>query len=601
MKMKKIAYSILAVAALFAASSCEKNLDIDQKGVVPIENFYQTDEDAEQAMVAAYAQFVSNVCSQNGGSIYAPFHMAFNCCADDMYAAGEYYGDNDQFPQMNEFRYDADNVVIVNAYKNIFLAMYPINLVIDHFKDGLPGSNVKTATTKRVVAEARVLRAYLHMMLAIGWNNPPLVDHVLAGSDLPYNCDKDPVNPMSHNELLEWCAKECDEAAADLLERASVNDKDGVVKVRKGFAYAVAGKSLLFAGKYAEAKAEFQKVIDSQKYELVPADRYAENFHVEGDCNEEKIFEGNIEFRADAWGTGLIWRSTWMEANVWGWRGDHFKLNPVLAYTSIDGWGGCGVPAWFSKAMLDNDGQSARFKTCFMPIDTLVYSTVYGMPEVDKMTLEEKKASKAIGIEKGLYGQTYYLPYKQLTAIRDLDKPGSNIRMNNFTIMRYAEVLLMQAECCLQTGDKPGALKYINLIQKHAGSKTISTEATMDVLKKEKEFEMWLEGCRWPDMVRWGDFARAKDAGKTIPLMYDKLFRPAHPTEWVDESGTKQPADENITWLDADKRFYTVDTHGPANQGATFGFKENKHEYFPFPGSDVIAKNPNITQNKGWN
>ena len=46
LNMKKIVISILAIAALFAAVSCEKNLDIPQKGVVPIESFYQTDADA---------------------------------------------------------------------------------------------------------------------------------------------------------------------------------------------------------------------------------------------------------------------------------------------------------------------------------------------------------------------------------------------------------------------------------------------------------------------------------------------------------------------------------------------------------------------------
>lgn len=582
--MKKIIYSFFAIAALFATASCEKNLDIPQKGVTAIENFYQTDEDAEQAMVAAYAGFVSYVCSQNGGSIYAPFHMAFNCCADDMYAAGEFFGDNDQFPQMNEFRHDSDNAVLVNAYQNIFLAMYPCNLVIDHFKDGLPNGG-QTAVTKRVVAEARVLRAYLEMMLAIGWNCPPLVDHVLSGSDLPYNCDKDPDNPMSHNELLEWCAKECEAVIGELNTRKSTADKDGVVKVTTGFAYTVAGKAYLFAGNYAKAKECLKKVIDSDKYALVPTERYAENFHIEGDCNEEKIFEGNIEARGDLWGTGLIWRGTWMESNVWGWRGDHFKTNPVVKYTSIDGWGGCGVPAWFSQAMLENDGESARFKTCFMPIDKLVYETVYGIDDIDNMTLEQKKASKEIGLERPLYGQTYYLPYKQLTAIRDLISPGNNTRMNNFTIFRYAEVLLMYAEACLQTGDNAEAKKYVNMIQERAGSKTVSETVDMNVLKAEKEYEMWLEGCRWPDMVRWGDFSRAVNAGKDIPIMYDNLFTPA-------------PA--NATWQDPGKRFYTIPGNGPSEAGYTFGFKAGKHEWFPFPGSNVIAKNPNMVQNVGW-
>lgn len=583
--MKKIIYSILAIAAVFATASCEKNLEIPQKGVTAIENFYKTDDDCEQAMTAAYDAFVSYVASQNGGSIYAPFHMAFNCCADDMYAAGEFFGDNDQFPQLNEFRHDSDNAVLVNAYKNIFLALYPCNLVIDYFKDGLPEGG-QTATTKRCVAEARVLRAYLQMMLAIGWNNPPLVDHVLAGSDLPYNCDLDPENPMSHNDLLIWCAKECEAVLGDLKSRNGVNDKNGAVKVTTGFANTVAGKAYLFAGEYSSAKAALAKVMNENNYALVPTERYQENFHIEGDCNEEKIFEANIEARGDLWGTGLIWRGTWMESNVWGWRGDHFKTNPVVAYTSIDGWGGCGVPAWFSAAMLENDGaESARFQTCFMPIDKLVYETVYGIEDIDKLSLEQKKASKEIGLLRPLYGQTYYLPYKQLTATRDLISPGNNTRMNNFTIFRYAEVLLMYAECQAKLGDDGTGLKALNDIQNRAGSKHISSACTLEEVKAEKQYEMWLEGCRWPDMVRWGDFSRAVNAGKDIPIMYDNLFAPA-------------PA--NATWQDPGKRFYTIPGNGPTEGGYTFGFKAGKHEYFPFPGSDVIAKNPNMQQQKGW-
>ena len=54
--MKKIFYFTLATFALLAVSSCEKNLDIPQKGVTAIETFYKTDEDCEAALVAAYAQ-----------------------------------------------------------------------------------------------------------------------------------------------------------------------------------------------------------------------------------------------------------------------------------------------------------------------------------------------------------------------------------------------------------------------------------------------------------------------------------------------------------------------------------------------------------------
>mgnify|MGYP002228336276 CR=1 FL=1 len=61
--------------------------------------------------------------------------------------------------------------------------------------------------------------------------------------------------------------------------------------------------------------------------------------------------------------------------------------------------------------------------------------------------------------------------------------------------MRYAEVLLNYAEACLNTGDQSEAKKYINMIQERAGSKTISQTVDMDVLKREKSYELWLEAA----------------------------------------------------------------------------------------------------------
>ena len=95
-------------------------------------------------------------------------------------------------------------------------------------------------------------------------NTPPLIDHVITDG-LPYNADKDPENPMSHEDLFKWVAKECEEAAADLDERKSPSDKDGAVKVTKGFAWAVQGKALLFVKDYAGAKAVLKK---EKSYEL---------------------------------------------------------------------------------------------------------------------------------------------------------------------------------------------------------------------------------------------------------------------------------------------------------------------------------------------
>lgn len=53
--MKKYIYSFAVCAALFCTSCDESRLNIEQKAVSSTENFYKTDQDAVDAMTAAYA------------------------------------------------------------------------------------------------------------------------------------------------------------------------------------------------------------------------------------------------------------------------------------------------------------------------------------------------------------------------------------------------------------------------------------------------------------------------------------------------------------------------------------------------------------------
>ena len=597
--MKKTLYSILAVAmGAMSLSSCEDQLDIEQKGVTSIENFYKTDADAEAALAAAYEGFMCNVCGRQpdmgGPGIYTPFKIIMNMCGDDVLYASGNYGDHEFSGMLNEFRYDAEAEVPKFFYSGLYLSIYTCNLVTDYFKDA------DTPVKKRCVAEARVLRAYDYFLLANLWGTPPFVDHVLPGDALPYNCDKDPNNPMTHEELILWVAKECEEAVADLSERSSTSDVDGAVRVTKGFAWALAGKAYLFAEKYDQAKTALKKVIDSGKYALVPGERYMDNFHIEGDGNEEKVFEINFEYNAGKSGwSGMIQRSSWMEANAWNWRAGNFVKNPANVYCGgVDGWGGLGVPQWFGDEFLANDGHSYRFDATLKHIDDAVYGMEYQDPTLNAMTREEKMVSDKVGISdptQGLYGNSFWLAFKQIMRGPDTGGKayGDNIRLNNYIIMRYAEVLLNYAEACIQTGDAATAKTYINMIQERAGSNTISASVDMNVLKKEKSYELWLEGCRWFDILRWNDaegIARLKAVGSDVPHLFDKMFR--------------QPKsdDRKVTWendTEANSRFYTVSSSEAKDKGFTVGFQQGKHELFPFPQT-VIDKNPNLVQNPGW-
>ena len=600
--MKKILFSTIltlaATATMTLTTSCEDQLDIEQKGVIPSENFYQTDADAEAALVAAYEGFMCNVVGRNhdggGPGIYTPYKIITNMCGDDVLYASGNYGDHEFSGMLNEFRYDAEAEVPKFMYTGLYLSVYTCNLVTDHFQNA-----ADTPVKKRCVAEARVLRAFDYFLLANLWDNPPFIDHVLAGTDLPYNCNKDPEHPMDHKQLIQWVAKECEEAAADLDERKGTDDKDGAVKVTKGFAWALAGKAYLFAGEYDKAKTALKKVIDSGKYALVPGDRYIDNFHIEGDGNEEKVFEINFEYNAGkgAW-AGMIQRSSWMESNAWNWRAGNFVKSPQSVYSGIDGWGGLGVPQWFGDEFYANDGDSYRLKATLKHIDDAVYKMEYADPKLNAMSVEEKMKSKEVGINdpvQGLYDNSFWLAFKQVIRKADTDgnKYGDNVRLNNYVVMRYAEVLLNYAEACLNTGDQSEAKKYINMIQERAGSKTISQTVDMDVLKREKSYELWLEGCRWFDVMRWKDakaIERLKNVGSDCPHVFDKLFR------------APKADDRKVTWehgTEANSRFYTVSTSAAKDAGFEVGFKEGKHEFFPYPQT-VKDKNPNLEQNPGW-
>ena len=599
---KKVLYSTilsLALTGTVTFTSCESQLDIEQKGATSTEQFYKTDADAEAALVAAYEGFMCNVVGRQpdvSGSmgIYTPQKLILNMCGDDVYYASGNYGDHEDAGCLNEFRNDTEALVPRLMYSGLYLSVYTCNLVLDHFAE-----SADTPVKRRCVAEARVLRAYDYFLLANLWGNPPLVLHQLSADALPFNCDKDPENPMTHEQLIEWVAKECEEASGDLDERKSTSDKDGAVKVTKGFANALAGKAYLFAGQYDKAKAALKKVIDSGKYALVPGDKYMDNFHIEGDGDEEKVFEINFEYNAGKTGwSGMIQRSSWMEANAMNWRAGNFVVSPQSVYSCIDGWGGLGVPQWFGDEFHENDGDSYRFKATLKHIDDAVYNMEYADSKLNEMSVEQKKTSKSVGIKddvQGLYGNSTWLAFKTVIRAADTEgqKYGNNIRLNNYLVMRYAEVLLNYAEACLQTGDNAEAKKYINMIQERAGSKTISSTVDMDVLKKEKSYELWMEGCRWFDIMRWKDakaIERLKNAGSDVPHLFDKLFR------------TPQSSDEKVTWehgTEANSRFYTVSSHAAKDAGFHVGFVEGKNDYFPYPQT-VKNMNPNLVQNPGW-
>ena len=580
--MKKIIFSVALLSAGMAFTSCSEDLlEIEQKATSSTENFYKTDADAKSAVTAMYATYAEEISGNEG--IWNAYIMGLNYASDDVFPAGGDIADHSGFRECGEFRYDTSFGPVSALYNHIYKSIYSANLVINYFGGDKADSQVK----KEAVAQARVMRAWAHMLAAQVYYQPPIVDHLIV--------DDKPTNAESQKAIFDFCIKECEEAMSDIPERNGQSDQEGAWYATKGFAQFVAGKSALFAGDNAKAASLLKPLVESPNYALVPGERFRDLFHVEGDGCEEKIFEINFSANSAA-STGAGWaygnkRGRWMVANVLNWRGDDIVgggTNPQICSTG--GWGGGSINHEFAHKMLANDGDSYRRKATFLTSDEFFYDATL-CPWTNDVeaggtlsTRAEKEFDPNRGIKKdaGSFSRSDVMEVKMMMHPNDCDPnkvAGDNCNNTNLCLARLGEAYLLYAEACLASGNTAEALKYVNKIQQRAGSKTISSSVDLQTIQDEKQYELWFEGCRWFDIVRWGIAKQCWDKVlDNVPYQYD---------EYWTSGGTKPH-----------KLYYEV-RHPYKEANITLSFTEGKNEYWPIPQT-VIEVNDQMHQVRGW-
>lgn len=563
-------------------TSCSEDLlEIEQKATNSTDSFYKTDADAKSAVTAMYATFAEEISGNEG--IWNAYIMGLNYASDDVFPAGGDIADHSGFRECGEFRYDTSFGPVSALYNHIYKSIYSANLVINYFGGDKADSQVK----KEAVAQARVMRAWAHMLAAQVYYQPPIVDHLIV--------DDKPTNAESQKAIFDFCIKECEEAMSDIPERNGQSDQEGAWYATKGFAQFVAGKSALFAGDNAKAASLLKPLVESPNYALVPGERFRDLFHVEGDGCEEKIFEINFSANSAA-STGAGWaygnkRGRWMVANVLNWRGDDIVgggTNPQICSTG--GWGGGSINHEFAHKMLANDGDSYRRKATFLTSDEFFYDATLCPWKNDVeaggtlSTRAEKEFDENRGIKKdaGSFSRSDVMEVKMMMHPNDCDPnkvAGDNCNNTNLCLARLGEAYLLYAEACLASGNTAEALKYVNKIQQRAGSKTISSSVDLQTIQDEKQYELWFEGCRWFDIVRWGIAKQCWDKVlDNVPYQYD---------EYWTSGGTKPH-----------KLYYEV-RHPYKEANITLSFTEGKNEYWPIPQT-VIEVNDQMHQVRGW-
>lgn len=545
-----------------------------------MEGFYTTDEAAEAALTTVYYDTFKNFAfmGEVTGYNYGPYFGLTNYQDPDIYMAGSGPDDCVAEREFHDFRFTNDNCVVLGGYTAFYRSIQKCNLVIENFTEEKVGT--LTPVMKRAIAEARTMRAFDHLMLGIYWGTPPIVETVLSGASRPENAE-------SQEAVMTWVAKEIDLALPDLTDKSSVNDKDGAVRITKGFANAIKGKALLWKKDYAGAKAALENVINSNKYALVPSDRIGELLHADGKANEECIFEFNLQVDpAVVDYFGLASRTGWNAHMTFNWRFENMS-GPNLADSQINnnGWGWMNPTGDFAEALIANDGiNSARRKAWIMTYDEYLYDHTWNNDNGQVGRTSFKETDKSRGINAvGVYACEGYFNWKTVVH-RDrgdiCDAVGGE-GQRNFSIMRYPEVLLMYAECCAQLGETGGkGLQVLNDIQNRAQSQHVSTALSLQEVKNEKRFELYMEGVHSADVIRWGDTQALKNADKYVPTFRDKL--------------TDGMSSVHEGYVSSDGADYYSKTFP-----STLGFKEGKHELLPFPlrATDL---NSGLKQNPGW-
>lgn len=315
---------------------------------------------------------------------------------------------------------------------------------------------------------------------------------------------------------------------------------DFTYRITKQFAQALLGKAYVFQKNYGAAATALDEVINSGKYDLYSD--YENIQTTKGEANCESLFESNYVYDANN-ATGIMSNMIWVYVH---WRGDMLAFNEPTQIYSHGGWG------FFNPTKESYDAFVEMGDTYRLNASIKTYQ------QMESTGISLSDAIAYMPDNAGYFSWKYRVYEADVINYYWLRCP------NNTRAMRYAEVLLLAAEASLQSGNASKAVDYVNKVRNRAQLPALGS-VSMDDIKKEKRLELWMEGCRYQDLIRWGDAATVlAKRGQERPALYK---------------------DGRVSWNE--------------QKNASAGFKSGKHELLPFPATEMNV-NKNMTQNPGW-
>lgn len=521
---KLIAFSSLTLVLSLLSACKDSFLEITPKGALT-EEVLSSKKGLEGLLVGAYAPLTGR------GGFYTGFgNWVHGSIRGGDANKGTDSGDQAVANPVQRHEPLPNNGVVGDKWNMTFEGVARANTVI-RLTNASTDATLTAADKTRILAEARFLRGLYYFELRRIFNKVPYVDDVMTADEA--------VKVKNNVEIYPKIEEDLKFAMDNLPET-----QGAAGRANKWAAAAYLAKAYLYQGKYGEAKTLFTDIIangqttNGQKYGLLSS--YADVFKADNDNSKESVFA--------------------VQAAVNTGNTNNTNNENVLNFpynTGSDGPAGCC--GFFQPSFeLVN---SFRVDANGLPLLDGSYNSAanevkndFGLKSADAFTPDAGTLDPRLDHSVGRRGIQYldwiehpgdnwirsqpfagpYSPKKFVfykgtqNSLTDGSSWTRGYTALNQPLMRFADVLLMAAECEVEAGSLETARGYVNQVRSRAADpatwvKKLSTgdnaanyvigtydtpwadqAAARNAVRFERKLELSGEGHRFFDLVRWG-------------------------------------------------------------------------------------------------
>lgn len=397
------------------------------------------------ASVGVWSQAVSN--------------WTFGGVASDDAHKGSEYGDQTDLELIENYTATAVNPYFDGKWATLYAGVQRANDVLRVMAKVEDGS-ISEEEALQIKSEAIFLRAVYHFEAAKLWQNVPYISDSVSFDNKNYQVpNTEPVWPKIEADLLF--------AANNLSET-----KPDVGRANSWAAKAFLAKAYMYQDKFEEAKPLLIDIIDKGvtpsgvKYALV---KYSNNFNPSTKNSAESVFAVQMSVNDNADGVNgnlgdILNYGAGGPANCCGFYQpsfslvNSFKTDPVTGLPLLDTW---------NDSDIKNDqgiASSSPFEPYTGTLDPRLDWTVgrRGIPYLDWGIMP----GASWIVSQAAAGP--YLPIKHIyyKAEKATTSEGSGqVTSNNYTMIRFADILLWAAEAEVEIGSLSEAQKYVNMVR----------------------------------------------------------------------------------------------------------------------------------------